>query len=236
MTPSLSTRIVLQNINGIRQQGHFADAHVISEYAVTIEASIVGLTETNIDWNHRGTRAQCKQIFQRYWQRVNVATSSSDHRFGTATIVGSPWAGRSKSSMDSSGLGRWSVTHLLGKRGSKVAVITAYRATGTCSKGPFTAFSQQLCLLRQRDNHTSPEDCFYIDLGNLILKLRSETTSIILIMDANDSMHRPSSKLTKWIKQHDLLDPHTYLHGTEDQPPTYIGGPPVLILCWYPPI
>jgi hypothetical protein len=126
--------------------------------------------------------------------------------------------------MDSSGLGRWSVTHLLGRRGSKVAVITAYRATGTRSKGPFTAFSQQLCLLRQRDNHTSPEDCFYIDLGNLILKLRSETTSIILMMDANDSMQRPSSKLTKWIKQHELLDPHTYLHGTEDQPPTYIGG------------
>jgi hypothetical protein len=81
MTPSLSTRIVLQNINGIRQHGQFADAHVISEYAVTIEASIVGLTEANIDWNHRGTRMQCKQIFQRYWQRVNVATSSSDHRF-----------------------------------------------------------------------------------------------------------------------------------------------------------
>jgi hypothetical protein len=191
----------------------------------------VGLTETNVDWQHRGTKAKCTTIFRKYWQRVNVSTSSSDHRFdrvyqpgGTATIVGSPWAGRAKSSTDSSGLGRWSVTHLLGRTSSKVAVITAYRATGTHSKGPFTAYSQQTCLLRQRDNRTTPEEEFYIDLGNYIQRLRQEGTSVILMMDANDSMQRHSSKLTKWVKQHELIDPHTYLHGTADQPPTYIGG------------
>jgi hypothetical protein len=44
------------------------------------------------------------------------------------------------------------------------------------------------------------------------------------MMDANDSTQRPSSKLNKWIKENELMDPHTYLHGIDDQPPTYIGG------------
>jgi hypothetical protein len=231
MLPVATTRIILQNINGIRQQGEFADAHTISEYATTAQATIVGITETNVDWKYRGTRAACRKIFQKYWQRVNIATSSSDHQFdrvyqpgGTATIIGSPWAGRSQSSTDSSGLGRWSVMQLVGRMHSKVAVITAYRATGTRNKGPFTAYSQQSCLLRQRDIFTPPEECFYRDLGKYIQKLRSDKTSIIIMMDANDSMIRPSSKFTKWVKEHELMDPHTYLHGTEGQPPTYIGG------------
>jgi hypothetical protein len=149
MLPVEMTRIVLQNINGIRQQGEFADVHTISEYATSVQATIVGLTETNVDWKYRGTRAACKKISQKYWQWVNISTSSSDHQFdrvyqpgGTATIIGSPWAGRSQSSMDSSGLGRWSALQLVGRMHSKVAVITAYRATGTRNKGPFTAYSQ----------------------------------------------------------------------------------------------
>jgi hypothetical protein len=44
------------------------------------------------------------------------------------------------------------------------------------------------------------------------------------MMDANDSMLRPSRKFIKWVKEHELMDPHTYLHGTEGQPPTSIGG------------
>jgi hypothetical protein len=44
------------------------------------------------------------------------------------------------------------------------------------------------------------------------------------MMDANDSMQKSKSKLTAWIKKHELIDPHTYLYGNENQPATFIGG------------
>jgi hypothetical protein len=165
MVPTSSCRIVLQNINGIRQSLEFADAHVISEHATEVQATIVGLTETNLDWKHRDTRNKCYRIFQKYWSRIAMSTSSSNLRFdqsyqpgGSATLVGSPWAGRVKVSSDSSGLGRWSISTLRGRNNSSVTVITAYRATGSVSKGPFTAYSQQLCLLREKDITTPPRN------------------------------------------------------------------------------
>lgn len=209
----------------------FADANVISEHACSIGASIVGLTETNVDWKHRDCYHQCRSIFQRYWTRIGMTTSSSDWRFGrvyqpggTATIVGSPWAGRTKTHNDTSGLGRWSISYLTGRCNSRVAIITAYRATGNKHKGPFTAFSQQQSILRERDIEIAPDELFYRDLGSLVKKLKEDSYSVILMMDANDSMERTSSRLNKWTRDCELLDPHTYLHGVENQPATFIGG------------
>jgi hypothetical protein len=202
----------------------FADEHVIAEHASEVQAAIVGLTETNLDWQHRDIRNKCRQIFQKYCNRVSMSTSSWNLRFdrpyqpgGTTTVVGSPWAGRVKVTSDTRGLGRWSISTLTGRQDSTVSIITAYRATGTIQKGPFTAYSQQLCLLREKDITITPEELFYKDLGILISNLTANKSSVILMMDANDSMQKTKSKLTRWTKEHELLDPHTYLYGIDHQ-------------------
>jgi hypothetical protein len=226
-------RIVMQNVNGIREEHEFASAHTMAEHAIDIEVNIVGLIETNVDWRHKKSQSKIRNIFRKYWPRVVFASSSSDRRQkglyqpgGTLSFVTSPWASRSSSGTDPRGLGRWSTVTILGRSNKKVTVITAYRVDGTrTTKGPFTAYSQQLYLLEEKDSaNTDPITNFYSDLQELILQLKRDKHEIIILMDANACLADPKNKFSQWVTELKLIDPLTARHGTERQPATFQGG------------
>jgi hypothetical protein len=226
-------RVVMQNVNGIRGDNDFASAHTMAEHAIQIEGNIIGLIETNVDWRSTGSQGKIRNIFRKYWPRVVFASSSSDRRQkgvyqpgGTLSFVTSPWASRTSAGTDSRGLGRWSTLTVIGRSNTKITFITAYRVDGTrTTKGPFTAYSQQLYLLEEKDSaNTDPISNFYTDLKELIQKMQREQHEIVIMMDANACMADLKNKFAQWVLELKLVDPMTARHGTERQPATFQGG------------
>jgi hypothetical protein len=223
----------MQNVNGIKGEHDFASAHEIAEQITNIEGTVVGLIETNVDWKSKGSQKQCNNIFRKYWTRISVASSSSARRQGgiyqpggTYSLVTSPWAARSISSSDKSGLGRWSLLTIMGRSNRKVTFLTAYRVDGTRNtKGPFTAYSQQLYLLEEKDApNTDPIEAFYNDLRSIVTELTRNDHEIVIMIDANSCLEDNKSKFSKWVSELHLIDPLTARHGTERQPATFQGG------------
>jgi ribonuclease HI len=226
-------RVVMQNVNGIKGEHDFASAHNIAEHIQQIEGNIIGMIETNVDWKSKGAQKTCNNIFRKYWTRISVAVSSSDRRQGsvyqpggTYSLVTSPWAARSISGKDSSGLGRWSTITIMGRSNRQVTFITAYRVDGTRNtKGPFTAYSQQLYLLEERDAvNTDPITTFYNDLRSVVMELKVKKHEIVIMLDANSCLEDNKSLFSKWVSELQLIDPMTARHGTERQPATFQGG------------
>jgi hypothetical protein len=234
-------RLVFLNSNGISPQHKFSKAHIIGQEAAALQTDILGLAETNLDWEQGNTTSGCTNILRNYWKQKKIGFSSSTNKNkqsgttsrsyrpgGTMMVVGFPWASRSTIKNDTSGMGRWTEAELLGKRNKKLVIITAYNVCkgniGTI--GPRTAFVQQYHIIKQKDptNVPNPRTQMLTDLGKRIHELKNNKSEVILMWDANDTLQKPNSELSKWVKQMGMLDLVTMRHGTDDEPPTYSRG------------
>jgi hypothetical protein len=228
-------RICLQNINGLQDK-----AHLLGSQAHHLGIDILGIVETNRDWQTKNTKNQAMAIFRRYWKKTVFAFSSSDHRYrknhheystyqpgGTCTIVNNTWAARTLASHDPSGMGRWSQMSINGRDNRKVTVFTVYRVcTDTITTaGSQTAYSQQWHMADSRDiSPNDPRALLLVDLGLSIAACQQQGHEIIVLMDANEGISTPHSKLAAWVRLHSLCDPLVQRHGDNIQPPTYKRG------------
>ena len=144
------------------------------------------------------------------------------------SIVGNAWYGRSKVGCDPSSMGRWTSCTISGKQARQVTIITAYNVCNasitTC--GPMTAYSQQYHILKRTfpGRDPDPRAAFWRDLSSFITTLRTTGHEIVLMIDANDTLQKHNSKLTKWVRDSGLLDVHMHYHGTDDEPATHSRG------------
>jgi exonuclease III len=225
-------RILFQNINGMCTRHK---AYTIKKAIQELEIDIVGMAETNKDWNNEQLKSRCKSIFKEYWKPTRIGMTSSEHRFdsdyqpgGNMMITGYPWASQTTIRKDESGLGRWVESEISGGNGKKVTVVTAYCVRNynikTC--GRKTVFAQQWHILKKREPKTNPNPRkkMMIDLGERLRQIKAGGSEIILMMDANDSLQEPTSHLTGWVGELNLIDVHTQYHCTDDEPPTHSRG------------
>ena len=229
-----SCRILFQNVNGLSTSNDFSDVHEIGFAAEQLGVHILGMAETNIDWQARDVRVNITSRFRKYWKHSKISLASSDHRLdsefqpgGTAIVVGQPWSGRTTIETDSGGLGRWAEATLLGKDKRQLTVICAYQVVKNSigKAGPSTAYAQQWHLLRIRGiAEPDPNKQFLADLGKRIDNLKEAGSEIILMLDANDSLQSASSKFTRWVREKELVDLHLLRHGNDEEPPTYARG------------
>jgi hypothetical protein len=228
-------RIAFNNVNGISPRDKFAKAHIIGSSADTLEIDLLGMAETNVLWTFQDVRQQCTSVLRNYWKQSKQCTSSSALGFGkiyqpggTMSIIGNKWASRSKLTQDSSQLGRWTECEIQGKNEKRVTFITAYNVCSdniaTC--GPTTAFAQQYHLLKLEHpgRVPDPRQVFWDDLKYRIAYLQRSGHEVVVMMDANDTLQNPQSKLTSWVQSLNLTDIHMHYHGTEDEPATYSRG------------
>ena len=86
-------------------------------------------------------------------------------------------------------LGRWTGFELLGRDGKSLVVLCAYQV---CQKGgrqgTFTAFSQQITILRRRGiDRPNPRRQFVTDLISLLEPYVLKKADILLLGDFNES-------------------------------------------------
>jgi hypothetical protein len=228
-------RILFQNVNGIPHSNKYAKAHALGMELDSIQADIIGLAETNLDWSTDRNINKCRSIFRNYWKQTKIGFCSSNchtNKYfqpgGVASITTSNWSSHSTIINDPSGLGRWTETEITGKKGITVSIITAYAVCKDSIErsGTTTAFTQQwnLLKLKEPESDHDPRERLFRDLGQHIDHLRSKHHEIILLIDANESLQTPNSSFTGWVQRHCLNDALVQVHGTDDEPATHARG------------
>ena len=227
--PTPYCRILLQNINGLQDK-----PHQLGSRAQELQLSILGLVETNTDWDWKQTKTETTAILRRYFTRTSFAFSSSVIRFdsifqpgGTMTIAMNKWGARATPSNDTSSMGRWSSQTIKGKMNKAISIYSVYRVCDQkfATAGVKTAFRQQYII--SANNGTSPNDPRHLilaDLGTEITKNRNNGHGIIVLIDANESLTKHNSKFAKWIQTMELTDPITLRHGPAAQPASVDHG------------
>jgi hypothetical protein len=232
--PTAHCRIAFQNINGLNDK-----AHLIGSQTSALGIHILGMAETNTDWQTRDTKSSTTSILKRYGKKTSFSFSSSNHRHqidnkhtkyqlgGTMMVVKNPWSARCTTSHDQSGMGRWSSATLSGKENRKVTILTIYRVCkgNVRTDGPRTAFSQQWHLGDSINLHPNdPRQQTLSSVSRELDRLKAAGHEVIVMMDANESTQTNNNKLSDWIRANHLVDPMIARHGNDNIPCTYKRG------------
>jgi hypothetical protein len=160
--PAELHRVFFQNLDGIHNSPVAMDLTVSSmvqfkvntfcwaDHGLNLADVAVSQALKRPIMNHFGmARSVCSLI---YLPRINSAISRAYQPGGTFTATTGKWTTQSKgkSIVDPSGMGRWSGICFTGKRGKKLAIITAYSSRRQQHKGGFGFFisSTLFCWLK----------------------------------------------------------------------------------------
>jgi exonuclease III len=227
-------RIAVNNVNGISALDSYVKARCISDSVRKMGIDIVGLVETNLDWEFGDVAHDVKGLMQRDWKNAqfsfSASTKTGNSAFlpgGTMMAVRAPWAAMTKMTSDCSGMGRWTEATICGVNGEKVTIFTVYRVAQSqlTSKQVATAFLQQWEIMRERgvDNPNPRRQCL-IDLKERLLEIDKSGSEAIVLMDANESTLEARSELAEWVGDTFLVDALEHVHGVECDVPTYDRG------------
>jgi hypothetical protein len=97
-------RVLFNNVQGLSTAYNRIEISEIGKEVMDNEVTILGMCETNRNWQDRRSTNEIKRRFRDFWKMTHIAVSSStehtDRPFqpgGTMTVVGEPWACRAKS-------------------------------------------------------------------------------------------------------------------------------------------
>ena len=207
--------VYYQNVHGIpRDDVNLSqDLQALAEYDV----GCFCLSETNLDWNRPYVRSEYLSRQRKTWKysatsfsSIDMESSSDYVTGGTLTSTVDRWSSRVfKKDSDPSGMGRWSYQTLVGKRNSKITIITGYRCVRNTS-GDSSAWTLQSIFMKDRQSKTAPNPRkqFIMDLIAFINQKQSLNHEIILNLDANEALGEESQGIAKLMRECNLVDLH----------------------------
>jgi hypothetical protein len=207
-------RLYFQNINGIGKN-NWLDWKRATLLLKEQEIDIFGCAETNTSWT-KAKRKYAQSMLQKTTRQANLSVSSStecgtsDYQpGGVASCITGKWTGRIIEAItDTTNMGRWSGHILLGKQQQHAVIISAYQSTK--SQGYNTTYQQQWRIIRNRDqNNPMPREQLLVDLSAAIHPWTAKQYEVILMWDANDSIHYSRSKLRQFMTSTNLIPAHT---------------------------
>ncbi len=234
--PSDLHRIYFQNIDGIRNDSDEIDLYISSMAQFNIGTFC--WADPGLDFSQLHLRQKLKGPLRSYFTAYKSAFSSSGlprdsslppsgyQPGGTFMTTTNTWATRSIGSqlLDPSGLGRWSGLSYLGKKGKRIAILTAYRSPRQQPKGGFGFFDQQYALLLSHGvKKPNVRRQFIVDICIFINKLQHEGFEILLSLDANEILGQDITYgIQHLMSECSLTDLHRL--GPEVPPATYKYG------------
>jgi hypothetical protein len=114
----------------------------------------------------------------------------------------------SEKNTDPWGMGHSSYQTLIGKRNSKVTIITGYQCIRN-SSADASVWTQEKIFMQDQQSKlalTNPYKQFIKDLIEFINKRQSARNEIILNLDANEVLGEESQGINKLMRECDLLD------------------------------
>jgi hypothetical protein len=153
--PSHISRFISLNINGFRRANNFQDAFETAQALKATSVDFWNFQETNVNWRS-SCSAKCYEKFRKVYHHTLISTSSSTVQYrtlyqpgGMMSAVTDDYVGRVMKTGSDLDMGRWSFTHLLGKLGRIIVIVSVYQLCKqqASTVGDRTAFAQQLSLL-----------------------------------------------------------------------------------------
>ena len=234
--PAELHRIYFQNLDGLRNE-----SDEIALYVSSMAQRNVGTfcwADPGLDFSKAHVRRSLQRPISAHFTTARSAFSScllpetqltganGYQPGGTFMATTAKWATRSSGEplVDPSGLGRWSGLCYVGKRGKRLAIITAYRSPRGQPKGGFGFYDQQYALLLSKGvakPHVRRQ--FITDLVLFINKLQVDGHEVLVSLDANETIGEDRTfGLAHLIDECMLTDLH--LLCSSDLPATYKYG------------
>ena len=231
-------RIYFQNIDGLRN-----DVDEIALYVSSMAQLKIGTfcwADPGLDFSQPTVRQSLQRPIRNHFCSARSAFSScklpaDDYATsgssgyqpgGTFMATTGRWSTRSTGTplIDCSGLGRWSGLCYLGKRGKRLAIITAYRSPRQQPTGGFGFFDQQHSLLLSKGvQKPNVRKQFITDLVIFVNHLQSDGHEVLVSLDANETLGQDKHcGLAHLLDECTLTDLH--LLGPSDPPATYKYG------------
>lgn len=196
-----TVRVLLQNPNGIHPHTDNKELEASLRTCHSQCISILGLSETNVDWNRHTFFEGMRESIKKHWDGSVIQPSTSTEKFkegykpgGTLTaVLGAHWAAKIiNKGTDPTGMGRWSFITMKGVGDILVTFVTAYRVCITTKEasGEKTAFQQQHRIWQSRypTRPNDPRKQFILDLQLWISQMKDLGHDIVLMMDANEDI------------------------------------------------
>jgi hypothetical protein len=190
----------MQNLNGLGDK-----AHAIGQRCNDLHVHIIGLIETNTDWNWGQKKQETIQILRNHFKRTTFSFANSAIHFssayqpgGSCTFATDEWSPRANPSSDPHDMGRWSSISITGRDHTNVSIFTVYRVGPNAFSTAYerTAFRQQYIMLENRNQHPiNPRQAVLTDLGLEITKLQDKGHGIVVLIDANETICPHATKL-----------------------------------------
>ena len=229
--PPNTLRFLYQNCNGVSNT-RFELASLFTQ-ASTLEPSIIGITETNLDWNqhHKATKPFLQSV-KSTWPTNNTITACADETQqsptayqpgGCAQLALNNIVPRHQhKGKDHTGMGRWTVQHFKGTNHRGLVVYTVYRVSQNSPNGlgMKTAYLQQLRVLNRAGIiGAQPKEQILIDLAPEITSNTANGNEIIVMIDANSDLS--DRDLSHFLACTNLVD---LFHHEDLQLPTRSPG------------
>jgi hypothetical protein len=230
-----TTRFYYQNVNGLKLRDAGSDIKLSSHHLWERQASVIGFSETNVEWKQSWATNLIFQIFRRQWNHLKWCHSTSETKFenaykpgGTCSLVTGSLATRVISQgSDPHDLGRWSYVTITG-RSRTITIITAYcpPIQSIESAGPLTNYFQQYHQLRQSGVISpDPRQQFFTDLTATVHAFIHKRHELVIMMDSNDDLSE-SSPTDSLLTECGLFSVHEQADYAADSPApaTYARG------------
>ncbi len=212
-----SLRFAFSNQNGIP-----LSLVALADFQASIQelqVDWIGIAETHMD----SSKAHVCELFRLALQSSSgynyvycvFSTSNIDHgsdykRGGVLQLAVNNLATRTISK-HSDALKKFTCQTHTGRNGKKLTTITGYRVCEG-SKGPASTLAQQRAMLVTAQRLANPRKVFLSDLTEHIQQRQIQGKSIILCLDANESMIKLNSGICKLMETCGLIDLHAHLY------------------------
>lgn len=222
-------RLCFANIYGIPATADHPKNTQLRESINRLNASVIGLAETNIHWKKVKGKDRWEERRRGWWENdkhiiSNNQMESPQHTHqpgGTMNITkGQAMFRIIAQGVDLSKMGRWCWTLLSGKRGVNTRIITAYRPC--VSNGLKSTYRQQRRILDAQKCTACPRQKMLDDLSDEIKKWSESGDQIILMIDLNDNVI--SSNAADRLNTLGLTEAITQRHDDGIPPSTCIKG------------
>jgi hypothetical protein len=248
-------RIVLWNPVGFPLNRESGKSKVIEEAIRTLNADVICLAETNVNWNKVTVQNRLHERFLGWWQRVSIniahyasiptkhLAATSPHQYGGVVLcsVNDGAARVVEYGKDGTGLGRWAWMKYQGKDGHAVRIVVAYRCNRpTAFAG--SVYNQQKAYFEENDDDRDPRTAFWEDLVQEIKPWVEappprETAGtadaaplhgrdhVVVTMDMNEDVRDPTA--VRHLRQLGLTEIISHRHGKGGPSTCNCGSTPI---------
>ena len=188
------------NANGITAKNKYVEWEMLIQSMDDAQIDTFCINETNIDMRQSEVQFKIRDIVKQKDRHIGINMSSSRQTPATRHSIYKPggmmvgargqWSGRIiKSKIDEGrdNLGRWTITHLKGKEGTTISIMSIYQVCKDGDQGKNTAYMQQQAdFFEKYKCLVNPRQQLCKDVKKTVKSLIDKGHKVIICADIND--------------------------------------------------